>query len=192
MQAPAATVTLALVLEPALPCGLHITRMNGARTVQAVTIPPWIIPLSPPVTTSATPLASGVREGLRSASTQPAAFPEVMETWPIGHPPAVEDDAEMAVFDYLGFVPEVVVDLELEIQDPGVNPTSLDKESNTDVLPPPTVAVVEVDVAVKEISRLLEEIPFGTATSFGGVRARGKPQTLDVPRQGTTAEWPLQ
>ena len=61
-----------------------------------------------------------------------------------------------------------------------VDPDSCEWESDTGVLPPPAVAALEADVAIEEISKLLREIPFDTATAFGdtGVGASPEPQVL--------------
>ena len=61
--------------------------------------------------------------------------------------------------DDLGMVPELTVDLAEEIMDTSVDPTSCDRESDTDVQAPPTLEKVAVDVTIEEISALLWEVP---------------------------------
>jgi len=69
------------------------------------------------------------------------------------------DDTEMFNGDDLSMVPEIVVDLMTKLEDTNVIPLTAEMESDTDVLLPPAMVALEVDVAVEEISKLLQEIP---------------------------------
>jgi len=64
-------------------------------------------------------------------------------------------DSEAINGDDVGMPPEIAVDLATELlEETNILPTSHDHKSSTDVPPPPTVAVVEVDVATQEILKL--------------------------------------
>jgi len=71
-------------------------------------------------------------------------------------------DSETTDGNNLGLPPKIAVDLATELlEESDVLPTSRDCESDTDVSSPPAMAVMEVDVAAQEISKLLLEIPSG-------------------------------
>jgi len=55
--------------------------------------------------------------------------------------------------------PEIVVDLVTELLDNDILPMLHNRESDSDVPPSPALAVMEVDVAIREISKLLLQIP---------------------------------
>jgi len=86
-------------------------------------------------------------------------------------------DSDLATsFDNLGWPPEIVVNLEEDIRDPGAWPTTCDRESDTDTPVPPALAVVAASVAAEEISTLLQEFPLT------------QPLHRSTPEPGTTPE----
>jgi len=89
----------------------------------------------------------------------------------------------------VGMPPEVAVDLATElIEETDILPTSRDRDSDTDALPPQALTAMEVDAATREISRLLLEIlseqpPASEAAASGLAPSSACPQA-ERPRPG--------
>ena len=83
--------------------------------------------------------------------------------------PLCETDSEATTTaNNLHMPHEIMVDLMAEIdKETDILPTSCEHESDMDIPLPPDLPAVEVDVATREISQLLLEIPSGHSPALG-------------------------
>jgi len=116
-----------------------------------------------------------------------AGFPKATGGPDNGRPTPTEDTVIIGSDD-LGMASVIVVSLEHEVLDLNANPNSVEWKSDTDALPLPTMAALEANVAIKEISALLQEIPSvqprGSATPQQGISPKFRmPLNTGIPME---------
>jgi len=87
--------------------------------------------------------------------------------------------------DDLGMPPKVVVNLATKLLETDILPKSCDCESDTDLPPPPALDVMEVDVATRNILKLLPEILSGQSPASEAAGMEPGPELSVLPNGKT-------